>query len=126
MARRSIPSPFEGRWRITSMEMWSQGVVDAEVEGYFEFRSDGFGRFQFAYVSGDIDYRDSKREGKPCIEWSWDGNDELDPASGRGWAVIDGDEINGLIAIHRGDESPFVAKKKDKPLSKPRKAKKGT
>jgi hypothetical protein len=123
MAMKSKPpSPFEGRWRITSMEMWSQDVVDAEVEGYFEFRSDGFGSFQFAYVSGDIDYRDSTREGKPSIEWSWDGNDEMDPASGRGWAAIDGDEIHGLIAIRRGDESKFVAKRKGKPPSKPGKA----
>ena len=35
------PSPVEGRWRITSMEMWDQEFVDAEVEGYFEFRPSG-------------------------------------------------------------------------------------
>ena len=109
------PSPFEGRWRITTMEMWSQDVVDAEVEGYVEFGPDGFGHFQFAYVTGDIDYRDSTRDGKPSVEWSWDGNDEMDPASGRGWAVIDGDRIHGVIAIHRGDESEFEAKRKDEP-----------
>ena len=110
MAKQSkTTSPFVGRWRITSMETWSQDVVDAEVEGYFEFRSDGFGRFQFAYVTGDIDYRDRTRDEKPFIEWSWKGKDELDPASGRGWAVIDGDKIQGFIAIHRGDESEFEA-----------------
>ena len=40
-----------------------------------------------------------------------EGNDEMDPASGRGWAVLDGDEIHGVIAIHHGDESEFVAKR---------------
>jgi hypothetical protein len=35
----------------------------------------------------------------------------MDPASGRGWAVIDGDEIYVVIAIHLGDESKFVAKR---------------
>ena len=40
--------------------------------------------FQFGYVSGDIDYRDGSRDGKPSIEWTWEGNDEMDPASGRG------------------------------------------
>jgi hypothetical protein len=48
------PSPFEGRSRITSMEMWSQDVVDAEVEGFVEFKPNGKGSFQFAYVSGNI------------------------------------------------------------------------
>src|ERR1700729_2403064 len=103
MAKKAkTPSPFEGRWRIISMEMWDQSFVDAEVEGYIEFGPNRGGNFQFGYVSGDIDYRDGTRDGKPCVEWSWDGNDEMDPAQGRGWAVIDGNEIRGVIAIHHG------------------------
>jgi hypothetical protein len=48
MAKKSkTPSPFEDRWRITSMAMWAQDFVDAEVEGYFEFGPDGMGSFQF-------------------------------------------------------------------------------
>jgi ribonuclease J len=43
------PSPFEGRWRIVSMETWDQGFVNAEVEGYFEFGSNRRGSFQFGY-----------------------------------------------------------------------------
>jgi hypothetical protein len=35
----------------------------------------------------------------------------MDPAQGRGWAVIKGEELHGLIAFHLGDESGFVAKK---------------
>jgi hypothetical protein len=87
--------------------------VDAEVEGYFEFGPNGMGSFQFGYVSGEIDYRDGTRDGKPRVEWSWDGNDEMDPASGRGWAVLDGGEIHGVIAIHHGDESEFVARQQN-------------
>lgn len=111
-------SPFEGRWRITSMVMWSQDVVDAEVEGYVEFGTNGLGSFQFAYVSGDIDYRDSTRDGKPSVEWSWDGNDEMDPAKGSGWAVIDGDKIHGVIAIHHADQSEFEAIRKEQAVAK--------
>ena len=124
MAKKSkAPSPFEGRWRITSMEMWGQDFVDAEVEGFIEFGPNGLGSFQFGYVSGEIDYRDGTRDGKPSVEWSWDGNDEMDPAKGRGWAVIDGSEIHGLLAFHQGDESEFVAIRKDKARSKPKKPK---
>lgn len=103
------------------MEMWDQEFVDAEVEGYFEFRPSGQGRFQFGYVSGDIDYRDTIRDGKAGIEWSWDGRDEMDPAQGHGWAVMDSDAIHGIIAFHQGDESEFVAKRKDEPALKPKK-----
>ena len=116
----SKPSPFGGRWRITSMEMWSQDVVDAEVQGFVEFGPDGSGSFQFAYVSGDIDYRDGTRHGKPSVEWSWDGNDEMDPAKGSGWAVIDGDKIHGVIAIHHADHSKFEAIRKEQTSSKKR------
>ncbi len=123
MAKKSkAQSPFGGRWRITSMEMWGQDFVDAEVEGFFEFGPDGLGSFQFGYVSGEIDYWDSTRDGKPSVEWTWDGNDEMDPASGSGWAVIDGDTIQGVIAIHHGDKSRFVAKRKKIPPPKTKKS----
>ena len=45
--------------------------------------------------------------GKPAVEFSWDGNDEMDPAQGRGWAVLDGDRLKGMIFFHQGDESEF-------------------
>jgi hypothetical protein len=101
-----------GRWRIVWMENWGQDFVDAEVEGFFEFARDGGGGFQFGYVSGGIDYREVERNGKPAVEFSWEGNDEMDPAQGRGWAVLDGDEIEGRIFFHRGDESAFRAVRK--------------
>jgi len=115
MAKKSkSKSPFVGRWRITWMEMWDQDFVDEEVEGYFAFKPDGNGEFQFGYVRGDIDYKEVVREGKPSIEFTWDGNDEMDPAQGRGWAVLNGDEIEGTIFFHQGDESAFKAKRKGK------------
>jgi hypothetical protein len=35
----------------------------------------------------------------------------MDPAEGRGWAVVKGDELRGMIFFHEGDDSEFVAKK---------------
>jgi hypothetical protein len=37
--------------------------------------------------------------------------DEMDECSGRGWAVLEGDELHGMIVFHGGDESGFVARK---------------
>lgn len=100
-----------GRFRITSMTEWDQDFVDAEVEGFFEFSAGGGGSFQFGYVSGDIDHELTSRDGLPAVEFSWTGHDENDEASGRGWAVLSGDELRGQIAIHDGDRSGFVARR---------------
>ena len=110
-SQRAGKNPFVGRWRITWMEQWDQKFVDAEVEGFFEFEPDGLGSFQFGYVRGQIDYRLSMYEGQPRLEFSWNGNDEMDPAEGRGWATTDGDQIDGMLFFHRGDESKFTATK---------------
>jgi hypothetical protein len=59
-----------------------------------------------------MDCRLTTRDGEPAVEWTWDGNDEMDSAQGRGWAVAKGDELHGMIFFHGGDDSEFVANKK--------------
>ena len=111
MAKKSkAPSPFEGRWRIVSMSAWDEGYINEEEEGYFEFDDGGGGQFHFGYVHGHMDCRLTTRDGEPAVEWTWDGNDEMDPAQGRGWAVVKGDELHGMIFFHSaGDDSEIVA-----------------
>jgi hypothetical protein len=101
-----------GRWRITWMETWKQEYVDEEIEGFFRFDPDGTGKFQFYCVKGVIDYREVKRDGKPAVEFSWDGHDGEVPASGRGWGIIDGDSMEGWVFIHLNLDSAFRAVKK--------------
>ena len=43
------------------------------------------------------------------LEFSWEGFDEGDSVSGRGWAILEGDKLNGRIYFHMGDDSSFVA-----------------
>jgi len=51
-----------------------------------------------------------ERHGRPYVEFTWDGNDECDPASGRGWAKLEKDgSLKGRIYIHDGDDSGFKA-----------------
>jgi len=69
------------------------------------------GQFRFGLTSGDIDYRLADRGGQPAAEWTWEGMDEMDPCTGRGWAVLADDELHGMIFFHQGDESGFVAKR---------------
>ena len=104
-------NPFLGRWRIVSMEQWDQKYVDEEEEGYFEFTGKVWGEFHFSNVHGQMDCQMTARDGVPAVEWTWEGNDEMDAAHGRGWAMVKGDELHGTIFFHGGDESGFVAKK---------------
>ena len=110
-AKPKPASPFTGRWQIVSMTKWDEDYINAEVQGFIKFDDKNGGNFQFGYVSGEMDCRLTTRDGEPAVEWTWDGNDEMDHAEGRGWAVLKGDELHGMIFFHEGDESGFVAKR---------------
>jgi hypothetical protein len=107
MAKRK--SQIAGRWRIASMEMWDNDFIDAEVSGYINFDKGGLGDFQFGYVRCDIDWRETERDIEPAVEFSFEGMDEMDPTSGRGWAALKDGKLDGMLFFHRGDESGFVA-----------------
>jgi hypothetical protein len=103
--------PFIGKWSIVEMEVWDQEYVNMEVPGHLTFKKDGTGHFQFGLVQGWMDCRVETVDGRERIEFSWEGQDELDPASGRGWAVIENEELRGRIFFHMGDDSGFEAKR---------------
>ena len=121
MAKAKPKNWVTGRWLIESMDQWDRVFIDEVVRGCVEFDARGSGHFQFGYVQGQIDYRTGEKDGKPAVEFSWDGHDEMDPAQGRGWLVLEGDELKGMLYIHLGDESGIVLKRE--PEKKPRKQK---
>lgn len=61
-----------------------------------------------------MDCVNGKRDGRPSAEFSWDGNNEGDRASGRGWAVLEPDgSLRGHIYFHLGDDAGFRAVRAD-------------
>jgi hypothetical protein len=63
-----------------------------------------------------MDCREAARDGRPGVEFSWEGNDECDPASGRGWAVLEEDgSLRGRVFFHQGDDSGFTAVRQCQP-----------
>jgi hypothetical protein len=102
-------NPFAGKWCIAEMEVWDQEYVDMEVPGFVRISSNGTGRFQFGLVSGDIDGRVEQCGKAPRFEFSWSGQDENDPVCGRGWAVVEDDELQGRVYLHLADDSAFRA-----------------
>ena len=112
MAKKSkATNPFVGRWRIVSMSEWDEEYLHEEVQAYIEFDERESGEFHFGHVQGFMDCRSTQRDSEPAVEWTWDGNDDMDSVQGRGWAVLKGAELRGMIFFHQGDESEFVAKK---------------
>ena len=81
------------------------------------------GLLQFGYGQGYRDWRPGARDGQPSVKWTWEGTDGADMTemTGRGWAKLKDDDLHGLIVIHLGDESGFVAKRAKAPKRPKRK-----
>jgi hypothetical protein len=100
---------FTGRWRIIGSDSFRRDDLDLVGPAHLTLRRGGHGELELIALSADVDYRVVARDGKPGIEFSWEGVDEGDRLSGRGWAVLEGRELTGRILIHTGDDFGFVA-----------------
>ena len=105
---------FVGTWHIYEMEMWDEEYFNMEVQAYIEVNANGTGEFQFGLVSGSMDGKIVGHPEGQRFEFTWDGNDECDPANGSGWICLQEDgRLEGEFRFHNGDDSMFWAKKAD-------------
>jgi len=110
MARRpAFAKVFMRRWRIVEMDQWDNDYLDL-VEPAFIQLGGSDGAFVFGTVRGWLDLRYLARDGEPCVEFSWEGLSDDDPACGRGWASLGtAGRLVGHLFIHNSDDSGFVA-----------------
>lgn len=87
------------------MEQWDQKYVDLVEPGYIFFENKKSGSLHFGCIYADIDYRVSNNK----AIFSFQGYDEYDAMSGRGWAKIKDKDLYGSIMIHQGNSSKFNA-----------------
>jgi hypothetical protein len=102
---------YIGKWRIEEMELWDRDFIDLVVRGHITVKKDGMGLLRFGAVEAEIDWRVELVAGVERLEFSFEGVDEGDPVSGRGWAQVEGPSMNGRIYFHLGDDSAFSAKR---------------
>ena len=103
---------YSGIWHIVEMEQWDEDYFNMEVQAYISIESNRLGHFQFGLVSGQIDGEIVKEDAVERFEFTWDGNDECDPAAGSGWLQLKNqDTMRGKIKFHLGDSSEFLAKR---------------
>jgi hypothetical protein len=95
-----------GKWRIVEMPDYEADFPDMMGPAYILFGKSG-GEFAFGCVTGAI-YGTADGD---AVEFTWSGNDEMDEASGDGWAELQPDgTLEGQICFHGSDEADFIAK----------------
>ena len=105
-------SEFVDTWHIYEMETWDKSYFNMEVQAYIEINEKNTGEFQFGLVSGYIDGEIDEDPTGSRFEFTWDGNDECDPASGSGWLKLkDAATLEGKFIFHNGDDSKFGARR---------------
>ncbi len=97
---------INGKYEIIEMELWSKEDIDLVETGYIKI-SGKRGEFHFICVDGQMDIRKDESNN---FKFSWEGNDECDPASGFGEFTYEDDTLTGRIYFHDGDDSSFIAK----------------
>jgi hypothetical protein len=93
---------LRGRWRVIE----TPGYDMAGAGSYILFDETG-GAFALDCLTGSIH---GSCEGD-AVEFEWNGNDEMDEASGSGWAKLQPDgALKGEISLRNGDDIPFIAR----------------
>jgi hypothetical protein len=93
------------------MELRAAEDLDLLGPAHLSLERDGPGEIRFLAIEAGVDYRVVQRDGRSGVEFSFDGTDEGDRISGRGWAVLRDDQLQGRLFIHRGDDSTFTARR---------------
>jgi len=106
--------PFVGRWRITDMELWAADDLDLLGPAHLTLERDGLGELGFVAIEAGLDYRIVQRDGRPAVEFSFDGSDEGNRINGCGWAVLEGEQLQGRVFIHHGDDSGLTARRSER------------
>jgi len=97
---------MKGKWRITKMPGYTSDYPNMVEAAYILLDGEGSGEFVFGCVTGAI-YGAGNTDN---IEFTWAGNNEMDEASGDGWAELQPDSsLKGQIRFHDGDEADFIA-----------------
>lgn len=102
---------FVGRWRIVETDLWGEDAIDLLEPARIEFERNRGGRLVVGALQAGLDYRVGTRDGRPIVEFTWLGDDDGHPVSGRGWAELrSGRAIRVELFIHQGDMTIMTGK----------------
>lgn len=92
-----------GKWRVVETPGY-----DMAVPGAYILFDDSGGEFALDCLTGTIH---GACQGD-AVEFDWQGNDEMEPASGDGWAELQEDgSLHGQVSLDNGDDISFIARR---------------
>lgn len=94
---------IRGRWRVVETPGY-----DMAVAGAYILLDENGGEFVIDCLTGSIH---GASDGN-VVDFDWQGNDEMEPANGDGWAELQNDgSLEGEISLLNGDDIPFIARR---------------
>jgi len=108
-----IKKPFVGEWRITELQGFDAEYVDLCGPAKLKISTRGTGRMNFGAVEVELDCKMDDLDQR-ALRFSFEGGDEGDAICGRGYCLIEGDEMVGRIFRHLSDDFGFKAKRLSK------------
>jgi hypothetical protein len=106
MESTAVKPRWTGRWHLVESDLWGDDSIDLLGQAYIELGPDRLGYLMVGALQADVDYRIVERDGISMVEFSWIGDDDGHPASGRGSAQLQSDgTLRIQLHIHRGDEA---------------------
>jgi hypothetical protein len=98
---------LKGKWRIVEAEMFDRGYLNLAGPAFIELDGEGGGEFAWGALTATLHCGVTPRG----VDFTWSGSDEMDEASGEGWADLEEDgSMTGEISYSNGDETSFKAR----------------
>jgi hypothetical protein len=118
-SRHSVPDTVKQRFEeivglIVDTELWDVEDLDSMEPAHVTLKPRGHGRLGLLAIEAELDYRVVQRDGLPAVEFSFEGSDEGDRISGRGWAALNGEQLRGRLFFNQGDDSGFTARRSER------------
>jgi hypothetical protein len=109
----AVKKKFVGSWRITELQGYDADYIDLCGPAKLKITTRGGGHINFGAVGAEIDCKMDDLDER-VVRFSFEGGDEGDPICGRGYCLVDGDQMVGRIFRHFSDEFGFKAKRLSK------------
>lgn len=111
--RWAVRKKFVGSWRIIELQGFDSDYVDLCGPAKLKITPGGGGHINFGAVEAEFDCKMDDLDER-VIRSTFEGGDEGDSICGRGYCLVDGDQMIGRMFRHFGDEFGFKAKRLSK------------
>jgi hypothetical protein len=106
----AVKKKFVGQWRVTGLQGFDSDYVNLCGPAKLKISPRGTGHMNFGAVEMELDCKMDDLDER-VLRFTFEGGDEGDPISGRGYCLVDGNKMIGRIFRHYGDEFGFRAKR---------------